>query len=102
MISLSVTGKRIKERRKQLGISADDIAEELAISRSTVYRWENGDIDKIPITVIKTLAILLHTTPAYLIFKSFMEQVEGIEPSSSAWKAEVIAIIRHLHKIFFI
>jgi hypothetical protein len=23
--------------------------------------------------------------------------VEGIEPSSSAWKAEVIAIIRHPH-----
>lgn len=64
---MSVTGKRIKERRKQLGISADDIAEELAISRATVYRWENGDIDKIPITVIKTLAILLHTTPAYLM-----------------------------------
>ena len=29
-----------------------------------------------------------------------MEQVEGIEPSSSAWKAEVIAIIRHLHIYF--
>lgn len=30
-----------------------------------------------------------------------LEQVEGIEPSSSAWKAEVIAIIRHLHFFIF-
>ena len=30
------------------------------------------------------------------MFCIIMEQVEGIEPSSSAWKAEVIAIIRHL------
>ena len=26
-----------------------------------------------------------------------LEQVVGIEPTSSAWKAEVIAIIRYLH-----
>ena len=26
-----------------------------------------------------------------------MEQVEGIEPSSSAWKADVLAVVRHLH-----
>ena len=27
-----------------------------------------------------------------------VERVKGIEPSSSAWEAEVIAIIRHPHK----
>ena len=26
-----------------------------------------------------------------------LEQVVGVEPTSSAWKAEVIAIIRYLH-----
>ena len=26
-----------------------------------------------------------------------MEQVMGVEPTSSAWKAEVIAVIPHLH-----
>ena len=31
--------------------------------------------------------------------KFFLERVAGIEPASSAWKAEVIAIIRHPHKI---
>ena len=26
-----------------------------------------------------------------------VEQVKGIEPSSSAWKADVLAVVRHLH-----
>ena len=27
-----------------------------------------------------------------------MEQVKGIEPSFSAWKADVLTIVRHLHR----
>ena len=35
-------------------------------------------------------------TPRYNLFNIFyLERVRGIEPLSSAWKAEVIAIIRH-------
>jgi len=41
---MSETGKRIKLRRKSLGISADELAEELDVSRSTVFRYENGEI----------------------------------------------------------
>ena len=26
-----------------------------------------------------------------------LEQVKGVEPSSSAWKADVLAVVRHLH-----
>ena len=26
-----------------------------------------------------------------------MEQVMGVEPTSSAWKADVLAVVRHLH-----
>ena len=29
--------------------------------------------------------------------QAYMEQVKGIEPSSSAWKADILAVIRHLH-----
>ena len=29
----------------------------------------------------------------------FLEQVKGVEPSSSAWKADVLAVVRHLRGI---
>ena len=33
---------KVKEVRKQLGLSQEDLARELKISYATVNRWENG------------------------------------------------------------
>lgn len=60
-------GERIKERRKELGITADTIAEKLGVSRSTIFRYEKGDIEKLPVDVLEPIATILHTTPAYLM-----------------------------------
>ena len=60
-------GKRIKARRKELEMTADDLAMEIGKSRETVYRYENGDIEDMPITVIEPLASALKTTPDYLM-----------------------------------
>lgn len=61
------TGKRMKERRKELGIKADEVAEALGCSRSTIFRYENGDIEKVPAALINTIAEVLKTTPSYLM-----------------------------------
>lgn len=60
-------GERIKIRRKELGISADVIAEKLNVSRSTIFRYENGGIEKMPATVLEEIAKVLMTTPAHLM-----------------------------------
>ena len=60
-------GKRIKERRKRLGYSAEDLAARLGKSPATIYRYENGDIEKLPGDLIAPLAELLNTSPAYLL-----------------------------------
>ena len=31
----------------------------------------------------------------------FVEQVKGVEPSSSAWKADVLAVVRHLRDTIY-
>lgn len=60
-------GKRIKERRKELNISVDELAKRLNKNRTTVYRYEKGDIENLPIDVLDPLAKALDTTPAYLM-----------------------------------
>lgn len=60
-------GKRIQERREQIGLSADELAEALGKDRSTIYRYEKGDISKLPLTILEPLAKILQTTPAYLM-----------------------------------
>lgn len=60
-------GKRIKERRKELGISAEDIADEIGKNKTTIYRYERGAIEKLPTEVLSAIAKILKTTPEYLM-----------------------------------
>lgn len=61
------TGNRMKMRRKEIGVSADEVAAALGVSIATVYRYENGEIEKVPGSVLEPLARVLKTTPAYLM-----------------------------------
>lgn len=60
-------GERMRERRKQLGLSAEYIAERLGCSPATIYRYENGYIEKMPIDSVIPIANILGVTPAYLM-----------------------------------
>ena len=60
-------GARIKERRKALGYSAEEIAVRLGKSPATIYRYESGDIEKLPGELLAPLAEILNTSPAYLM-----------------------------------
>lgn len=60
-------GKRIKQRRKELKMTADELGKKLGKDRSTVFRYENGDIEKLPIDILEPIAKALKTTPEYLM-----------------------------------
>lgn len=60
-------GKRIKERRKMLKMSADELGEILGKDRSTIYRYEKGDIENMPLDILEPIAQALNTTPQYLM-----------------------------------
>ena len=60
-------GERIKARREALGLSVGALASRLNKNRATIYRYENGDIEDMPITVLEPLAKALNTTPAYIM-----------------------------------
>lgn len=61
------TGERMKQRRKEIGFSAEKVAERLGVSPATIYRYEKGDIEKVPVDSLAELAKILQTTPAYLM-----------------------------------
>lgn len=65
-ISSSV-GKRIKNRRLELGLTVEELADRLGKNRATVYRYESDAIENLPITVIEPLAAVLDCTPGYLM-----------------------------------
>lgn len=74
-------GERIKNKRKEKKVSVEYIAKELGVSCSTIYRYENSSIEKIPVNIFDNLCTLLETTPAELMGNSVHElEREGKEP----------------------
>ena len=57
----------IKQRRLELKLTVDELAEKIGKSRATIYRYENGDIENMPTTILEPLAKALDTTPADLM-----------------------------------
>ena len=61
------TGERIKLQRKKLSMSAEQLAEKVNLSPATIYRYEKGDIEKVPADILKKIARALNSSPAYLM-----------------------------------
>ena len=60
-------GERIKSRRKQLGLSAEDIARRVNVSPATIYRYESSEIMAMRSDRLAPIAQALQTSPAYLM-----------------------------------
>lgn len=57
----------IKKRRKELGLTLKDVANELNVSESLISRYESNDVKNMGIDKLIPLAKVLNTTPAYLM-----------------------------------
>lgn len=58
---------KIKERREKIGMSVEEVARKLGVARTTVYRYESAEIEKMPVSVLFDLANILRTNPFYLM-----------------------------------
>ena len=63
-------GGRIRERRKELNLTQDYLAEKLDVNKSTIQRYESGTIDNTKKLVVEGLANALHVTQDWLTGKT--------------------------------
>ena len=57
-------GEKIKILRKQKRISVDYLAKELGVSKTTIYRYEDATIEKIPLHIIDKLCEIFEVSSA--------------------------------------
>ena len=75
-------GKQIRKRRKELNMSVDELARKVGKDRSTIYRYENGDIGNMPLELLFPMVEALKMTPqellSFFVLKSewFAERME--------------------------
>jgi transcriptional regulator with XRE-family HTH domain len=63
-------GKRIKERRESLNISAEELAQEIGVHKATIHRYENGDFKSMKLPVIEAISHALRVNPSWILGKS--------------------------------
>lgn len=76
-------GDRIKQRRIELHLSLEQLANKLGINRSTVYRYETGSIESMPLDILQPIADALQTTPMALMGWDEPEADDAIEAAAS-------------------
>ena len=91
-------GKRIKESRLRLGLSAEELAPLVGLSPATIYRYENGDIKKVNTNKLQLFADALHTSAAYLMGGVSDPDEIPVETENANAKKDEIAEILYVSK----
>ena len=69
-MNATMIGKRIKERRKELNLTLEQLADTLGFNKSTLQRYEAGKIVKIKLPVLQSIAKELRVDPNWLALKT--------------------------------
>lgn len=60
-------GERLRERRMELGLTLEEVAEAVGVSKSTVLKWETGTIEDMRVNKAAALAQVLNVSPLWVI-----------------------------------
>lgn len=60
-------GEKIRYLRKSLGLTLEEVGNAVGVGKSTVRKWESGEIANMRRDKIALLADALHVTPSYLM-----------------------------------
>ena len=84
--------RKIKELRAKHGLTFEQIAQQVGVGRSTVRKWETGQITNMRRDKIAKLAAALHTTPEYLMGWTDGDEPIQAQPTSTSTGKNVICI----------
>ncbi|MGV2875340.1 helix-turn-helix domain-containing protein [Macrococcus capreoli] len=59
--------EHLKERRKELGLTLEQVGDSVGVGKSTVRRWENGLITNMGSDKVKLLAKALKVSPSFVL-----------------------------------
>ena len=95
MTTNKIFGRRIKERRLELGISAEDLAERIGAVRSTIYRYEQGICKTLKLSVIEKISNELKVNPEWLVGKSDVKFVSEIKEPTDVTVEEIYNYVKY-------
>lgn len=85
-------GARIRELRREQGMTQEDLGKKLGLKKATICKYEDNTISKFSRQRIEDLAKILNTSPAYLLGLESLsdKQANQVLTSFSAFQAKDI------------
>lgn len=83
---------KIKNRRLELGLTLEDVAQAVGVGRSTVQRWESGLIQNMKRDKIAALAKVLQMDPVEFVPMPRAERESGTDQLSAEDKDRLEAL----------
>ena len=59
-------GERIREARTAKGLTQEQLAEQVHVTKQAVYKYETGIVTNIPLDKLESIAACLGVAPGYL------------------------------------
>lgn len=84
-------GKLLKDRREQLNLSQQEVANLVGVSKSIISRWENGEVRNMGIDKIKSLCKALSLDPLTLINNDITETPKTLGYSEYPYIPDAVA-----------
>lgn len=88
-------GNRIRIRREQLGLTQQELGDALGMNKSTIGRYEKGQISTIKCPILQSIAYALNVDPNWLALKSdkmIKEAAPADDGKSDALKNIIVKI----------
>ena len=90
-------GKIIKKNRLELNLTLEDVAKAVGVSKSTVQRWESGQINNMRRDRIDALSKILQISPLMFVDTSCENHIDTPAPAYYL-DPETAEIAEELHK----
>lgn len=88
-------GRRIKKARDLRDMTLEDIAIKIGVAKSTVQRYETGQITNPKIPVVQAIANTLNVNPSWLAIKSDIMEEDEEDNSLALSEREQIHILTY-------
>ena len=96
---MSVMGERIKQLRKSLNMSQEELGSKIGVKKSAVNKYETGDVENIPRQSIEIMCKLFSVSPSYLLGieeleDSLAKEVKLIEQIQDVYGKEAVDLLQ--------
>ena len=96
---MSVMGERIKQLRKSLNMSQEELGSKIGVKKSAVNKYETGDVENIPRQSIEIMCKLFSVSPSYLLGieeleDSLAKEVKLIEQIQDVYGKEAVNLLQ--------